>query len=150
MRKHKAVGSFSLVEVVAAIGLVSFAVLATFGLLSVANDTSKNARDEGLATRLVANELARIRSLSSTNFPHTYVTRYFDRRLVDLGTDQTTALQNGAMYQFSILNDSATSQFPTAPSGTGDWLVNAEVRFPVAAPAANQTVFRFTTVLNDP
>src|SRR4051794_37320450 len=99
--------AFSLVEVVAAIGIVSFAVLATFGLLSVANDTSKNARDEGLAARLAANEFNRIRSLSTGNFPHTYTTRYFDGRLVDLGTDRTAALQNGALYEFQIATDSS-------------------------------------------
>lgn len=139
-------GGFSLVEVVVAIGIVSFAVLATFGLLSVANDTSKNARDEGLAARLAQNEFARIRSLSAGNFPHTYVTRYFDESLNDVGTSIT----NTAKYEFRIVVDPGTQEFPVAPSGTGDWLLNAEVRFPVNAPPANQTVFRFTTAVNNP
>lgn len=138
---------FSLVEVVIALGLVAFSVLATLGLLSVANGTGKNARDEQSAARLAANEFARIRSLSATNFPHEYATRYFDSRLVDLGTDKDAALNSGAMYELRI-NDGNT--FPAAPSGTGDWLLNAEVRFPVAAAATNQTVFRFTTIMNDP
>jgi len=141
---------FSLIEVVTAIGIVSFAVLAVFGLLSVANDSTKNAHDEGLAARLAANEFARIRSLGSSNFPHTYTTRYFDTRLVDLGTDRATALQNGAQYEFHIGTDSSTNEFPVAPDGTGDWLLNAEVRYPVAAPAATQNVYRFTTVVNNP
>src|SRR3954454_8572837 len=89
-------GAFSLIEVVAAIGIVSFAVLATFGLLSVANDTSRNARDEGLAARLAANEFARIRSLGAGNFPHKYDTRFFDETLNDVGT---TAI-NTAKYEF--------------------------------------------------
>src|SRR3954454_21112727 len=93
-------GAFSLIEVVTAIGIVSFAVLAVFGLLSVSNDSTRNARDEGLAARLAANEFARIRSLSATNSPHTYNPRYFAARLFDLGTDQATALQNGAQYKF--------------------------------------------------
>ena len=46
---------FSLVEVVLAIGIVSFAVLSTFGLLSVATDTNKRARDEQSAAQLVEN-----------------------------------------------------------------------------------------------
>src|SRR3954469_4478479 len=105
--------AFSLVEVVLAIGVVSFAVLATFGLLSVANDTSKNARDEGLAARLAANEFARMRSLGTGNPPTTYITRYFDEQLVDRGTDKTTALHQGAKYEFSIANGGG-STFPTA------------------------------------
>ena len=152
MRRHNLdqfVG-FSLIEVVTALGIVSFAVLAVFGLLSVANDSTRNARDEGLAARLAANEFARIRSLSATNFPHTYTTRYFDTRLADLGTDRATALKNGAQYEFQIVTDSGTKDFPVAPNGTGDWLLNAEVRFPVAAPAETQTVYRFTTVVNNP
>src|SRR5438132_68557 len=104
---------FSLIEVVLSIGVVSFAVLASFGLLSVANGTSKNARDEGLAARLAANEFDRIRSLSSANFPNVYDTRYFDSRLVDLGTDRVTAVQAGAAYELQI-----ASPFPAAPSGT--------------------------------
>jgi type II secretory pathway pseudopilin PulG len=150
----KHIRAFSLAEVVIAMGIVSFAVLATFGLLAVANDTGKNARDEQSAARLAANEFARLRSLSSANFAQTYVTRFFDGRLVDLGTDRTVALQNGAMYEFRIPNDPGnpgSGTFAAAPAGTGDWLLNGEVWFPVSAPSDQQrTVFRFTTVMNNP
>jgi hypothetical protein len=44
---------FSLIEVVLAIGIVSFAVLSIFGLLPVATDTNKRARDEHSAAQLV-------------------------------------------------------------------------------------------------
>ena len=64
---------FSLIEVVLAIGIVSFAVLSIFGLLAVATDTNKRARDEHSAAQLVDNEIERIRSLSSAAFPVTYV-----------------------------------------------------------------------------
>src|SRR6187455_758571 len=99
--RHSTASGFSLVEVVTAIGIVSFAVLATFGLLSVASDTSKNARDEGLAARLAANEFSRLRALR-TNFPDSYTTRFYDESLADKGTDKTTALNNGAKYEFRI------------------------------------------------
>lgn len=131
--------SFSLVEVVLAIGVVSFSVLATVGLLSVANDTSKKARDEGLAARLAANEFDRLRTLSATNFPNPYPTHYYDINFVDLGTTKTS----DAIYEFSI-------QFGTPPTGTADLLLNAEVRYPTQAPTANQTTFRFTTLMNNP
>jgi type II secretory pathway pseudopilin PulG len=146
--------AFSLGEVVIAIGIASFAGLATLGLLSVANDTGKNARDEQSAARLAANEFARLRSLGSANFATTYLTRFFDSRLVDLGTDRTTALNNGAMYELRIPNDPgnpASGAFAPAPAGTGDWLLNAEVWFPVAAPSdQNRTVYRFTAIVNNP
>ena len=61
--------SFSLVEVVLAIGIVGFSVLATVALLSVGNDANKRARDEGFAAQIAANEFARLRSLSAVTFP---------------------------------------------------------------------------------
>lgn len=130
--------SFSLVEVVLAIGIVSFSVLTTFGLLSVANDTNKKARDEGFAARLAANEFDRLRSLSSANFPTTYNTRYFDANLKDLGTSSAPP---GVVYSFSV-------QFLTAPSGTADTVLTAQVKYP--AKAASPNVVNFTTLVNTP
>jgi type II secretory pathway pseudopilin PulG len=139
--------AFSLVEVVLAMGVVSFSVLATIGLLSVASNTNKNARDEGFAARLASNEFERLRSLSSSSsfWPATpgtlpnYSTRYYDSNLTDLGTTKTS----NAVYAISIT-------FNTAPAGTSDFLLDAEVRYPAQAVSANQSVFRFTTLMNTP
>ncbi|MEY2552127.1 MAG: hypothetical protein QOG12_2271, partial [Verrucomicrobiota bacterium] len=95
--------AFSLVEVVLAIGVVSFAVLAMVGLLSIASDTNKRAKDEGSAARLAANEFERLRSLSATSSfwttrPLVYAPRYFDNNLTNLGTASTS----GAVYQLQI------------------------------------------------
>jgi len=148
--------AFSLVEVVLAIGIVSFAVLATVGLLSVGNDTSKRAKDEGSAARLAANEFEKLRSLSGASsfwstHPLAYSTRYFDSNLTDLGT----ALTNAAIYQLQISFVEAASPTNPAPSstppiGTADVVLNAEVRYPAQAAAANQSVYRFTTLMNFP
>ena len=80
--------SFSLVEVVLAIGIVSFSVLATVGLLSVASDTNKRSRDEGNAARLAANEFERLRSLGTPNFPSADYSRYYDSDLKEVATDR--------------------------------------------------------------
>jgi uncharacterized protein (TIGR02598 family) len=146
IRNH-ASDAFSLVETVVAIGLVSFSVLATIGLLSIGGDTAKRAKDESSAARLAENEFERLRSLTTTSsfWPTTpstlptYTTRYYDSGLADLGT---TSLSN-AIYRLSIT-------FSTAPTGTADLVANAEVRYPANAPAANQSVYRFTTLLNIP
>lgn len=152
--------SFSLVEVVLALGIVSVTILTTIGLLAVANDTNKKARDEGFAARLAANEFDRLNSLSaSSSFwstrPLTYGTRYYSSDLKDLGIDRPAALTNGAIYQLQIAFVEAPSAAnpspsPTPPTGTADVVVNAEVRYPAQAAAANQTVFRFTTLMNFP
>lgn len=152
--------AFSLVEVVLAIGIVSFSVLATVGLLSVASDTNRRSREEGAASRLAANEFERLSSQSSSaafwsTRPLVYATRYYDINLLDLGTDRTTALTNGAVYQFQIAFIEAPSPLnptasPTPPPGTADVVANAEVRYPAQAPTANQSVYRFTTLMNFP
>ncbi len=138
-RKGSAEG-FSLVEVVLAIGIVSFAVLSIFGLLSVATDTNKRARDEQSAAQIAENEFQRIRSLSSANFPATYTTRYFDAGLNDLGT----TLNGAAIYQLQI---AIVAPAPPAPA---DRIFNAEVHFPANAPTSNQKVVLFTTLMNLP
>ena len=156
--RRKSHGSFSLVEVVVAIGVVSFSVLTTVGLLSVASDTNKRAKDEGAAARLAANEFERLRSLGATSEfwtratgSLTYAPRYFDSNLTDLGTTTTSA----AVYQLQISFIEAPSAAnpnpnPTPPPGTADVVVNAEVRYPAQAPAANQSFYQFTTLMNFP
>jgi type II secretory pathway pseudopilin PulG len=137
--------AFSLVEVVLAIGVVGFSVLAILGLLSVASQTNKRAKDEASAARLVANEFERLRSLSASspfwptapNTPPIYSTRHYDRDLA-----KTTTMAN-AVYALSIT-------FGAGPAGTADLLVNAEVRYPAQASPANQSVYRFTTLMNTP
>ena len=131
---------FSLVEVVLAIGIVSFAVISIFGLLTVATDTNKRARDEHSAAQLVDNEIERIRSLSSATFPVTYVTRYYDASLNDLGT----TLNSAAVYQLQIV-----ILTPAAPA-PADRILNAEVRYPANAVLANQNVVRIPTLMNLP
>ena len=153
---RKSWAGFSLVEVVLAIGVVSFAVLSTVGLLSVASDTNKRAKDEGAASRLAANEFEHLRSLSATSTfwtvrPLDYPPRYFDSSLTDLGTASTT----NAVYQLKISFIEAPSPTNPAPSstpplGTADVIANAEVRYPAQAPAANQSFYRFTTLMNFP
>lgn len=160
-RNSRAAGTaaFTLAEVVVAMGIVAVSVLATIGLLVVGNDTNKRARDEGLAAQLAANEFGRLNSLGATSSfwttrPLDY-TRYYNSSLTDLGTDRATAMANGAVYELqmsfieapSTLNPNPTS---TPPVGTADVVANAEVRYPAAAPAANQNSFKFVTLMNFP
>ena len=145
--KRRNVGAFSLAEVVLALGVAAISLLTIIGLLSTASDTGKRARDEGAAARLAINEFDRLRALSAaaafwpanTATLPTYSTRYYDSNQADLGTAKTA----NADYELSIT-------FSVAPTGTADFLVNAEVRYPAQAPAANQSSYRFTTLLNHP
>jgi uncharacterized protein (TIGR02598 family) len=137
---HRRTSAFSLVETVVAIGLVSFSVLATIGLLSIGGDAAKRAKDESSAARLVENEFERLRSLSSASFSNyypTYTTKYYDSNLSELPNS------TNAIYQLSMT-------FANGPTGTADIVANAELRYPANAPAANQSLYRFTTLMNNP
>ena len=144
---------FSLVEVVLAIGIVAFAALSTFGLLSVATDTSKRSRDDQAAAQIATNEFQRIRSLSSADpmwatSPPTYATRYYANDLTDLGASASPP--PGAVYQFAITVTTFPTPPPTPATAPADFILNAEVHYPVTAPSANRNIVRFSVLLNRP
>ncbi len=147
--------SFSLVEVVLAIGIVGFSVLVTVALLSVANETNKRAREEGFAAQIAANEFARIRSLGATAFPSPIPTPD------PTGAPPSPASLPARFFDSDIKEILPTSPIPTpqpayelrisylaAPVGSADVLFNAEVRNPPQA--ANPNVIRFTTLVATP
>ena len=131
--------SFSLVEVVLAIGIVSFSVLASVGLLSVGNDTNKRARDEGFAAQIAANEFSRIRSLGAATFPSSIPTT-FPARFFDGDMKETTTTAQAA-YELRV-------DLVVAPGGTADAVLNAEVRYPPQS--TNPNIIRFTTLIAVP
>jgi type II secretory pathway pseudopilin PulG len=129
-----------LVETVVAIGLVSFSILVTIGLLSIGGDTGKRAKDEAAAARLTENEFERLRALSSTAFSNyypAYGTKYFDSNVSEVPNS------TNAIYQLTI-------SFSNGATGTADLVANAEVRYPANAAPSNQNVYRFTTLMNIP
>lgn len=135
--------AFTLIEVVIAMGLVSFAVLTTVALLSVGNDTNKRARDDGFAAQIAANEFSRLRSLSAATFPSpipspgpaSLPSRFFNSDMKE------TSAAAQATYELRVT-------YFAAPSGTADAIFNAEVRNPPQA--TNPTVFLFTSLMNVP
>ena len=144
--KHPAAWrAFSLVEVVVAIGIVGFVVISTFGLLSVATDTNKRARDEQACAQLAQNEFQRIRSLSFGNFPTTtYIPRYYDSDLKEVAASPTPP--PNAIYKFQI----TIVPSPGPPAAASDFVFNADVIYPANAAAANQKTVRFTSLMNLP
>lgn len=139
---------FSLVEVVMAMGIVSFSVLATVALLSVGNDTNRKARDEAFAAQLATNEFERLRSYGAARLKDVIVVneddgdgeypRYFDSNIAEVPT------ASAAVYELRV------AFVKPAPAAAADILANAEVRYPANATAANQAVFHYTTLMNIP
>jgi uncharacterized protein (TIGR02598 family) len=130
--------AFTLTEVVLAIGIVGFSVLATVGLLSVASDTNRRSRDETFAARLVSNEFERIRSLQS-NFPQgTLTTRVYDSDLAEVQAGSPKAV-----YKLDI-----AIAAPSPSPRPADLIFNATVAYPASAPSPTRV--RFTTLMNIP
>lgn len=127
--------SFTLVEVVLALGIVAFVVLATVGLLSVANETNKRARDEAFTAQLAANEFERLHSLSTATFPTGDYSRYYDASMAEVP-------EASAVYELQIAFSAAGA------TAAADRIVNAEVRYPANAP--NPTKVLFTQLMNLP
>jgi uncharacterized protein (TIGR02598 family) len=131
---------FSLIEVVLAIGVSSFALLTAVGMLVVATDTQKRSADATYAVQIAANEFERIGAISDPAlFPTQYPSRYFDATMAALPS-RTPA----AVYEFAVLGD----PIPAAPGMANARLFNAEVRFPVGSVAPE--VLRFTKVIPAP
>jgi hypothetical protein len=67
----------------------------------------------------------------------TYTSKYYGSDLAELSNS------TNAIYQLNIT-------FVAAPTGTADFIANAELHYPAHASAANQSVYRFTTLMNIP
>lgn len=132
--------AFTLVEVVLALGIVSFAVLAVIALLSVANETNRRAREEAFAAQLAANEFERIRAASAATFPPDTYSLFYNADLREV-----SAGDRNAVYELAVAITT-----PTTTPLPADKIVNAEVRHPVGAAAERQTKFLFTTLINLP
>jgi hypothetical protein len=66
-----------------------------------------------------------------------YSSKYYDSNLTELPNS------TNAIYQLNIA-------FTAAPSGTADFVANAGLCYPANAPTANQSVYRFTALMNIP
>lgn len=132
------VSAFSLAEVVVALGVVSFAIVAILGVLPVGLQTGKSSQDETRATQIAQMVLSAMVSQSQSDFtgiklPVTAATS------VDLSSSQTVQLfanndgvlsdsPTDATYNVAIICDSNVT--PAFDSGYAN-KVTVQVRWPV-------------------
>ena len=67
--------AFSLVEVVLALGVISFAIVAILGVLPVALQTGHSAQDETRAPQIAQDIFGSIASQAQTNFPNVVISQ---------------------------------------------------------------------------
>lgn len=105
-------GAFSLVEIVIALGIISFGCIAIFGLLSVTADVSRRSSDE---TAIATMSRQIISSIKQQKFP--VVQSNFMGKTTNLFFDQSGTLlpsAEGGLYQCAVSGQedvSTTSSF---------------------------------------
>ncbi|XHR28463.1 MAG: hypothetical protein ACFUZC_21420 [Chthoniobacteraceae bacterium] len=146
MKKSSRIFAFSLIEIVVAMGVVSFSLTAMMGLLSVSLGSSKASTEDTVLAAMASDILGDLRRQSFAN-AQTYVqastpaVTYFDSNgqrlrdktgLVDL--DRTAALAVGALYQCT--QTAQVDGDTSSASGTAN-LLRAKLTFvwPAVAPS---------------
>jgi len=109
-RPHSDAAAFSLVEVVLALGVASFCLIAILGLMPVGVQTNRNATSQTAATNLMAAIVADLRTTpgSATTSPEFAITFGTDKTLYfDAPGQASTSLGPDSRYRLSITWNSA-------------------------------------------
>jgi uncharacterized protein (TIGR02598 family) len=147
---------FSLVEIVLAMGVISFAVVAILGLISLGINSAKGSLDESLVAAMSRQVVANLRQQQFSGNPlfatiptagpaTTIQTAYFDTNGTLLtGSTQQQALQQGGVYR-CVVTGSAVIEGPAPKlSATSPCMVDLDLTFtwPLGATAANSFSLR--------
>jgi uncharacterized protein (TIGR02598 family) len=109
-------GAFSLIEVVIAIGIVSFAVLSSLGLNAVSISSLRDSRAQEISTRIFRSVLNEAQVSEFANLSGLVGKRYYDFEGSFLGTTDEPA----AVYRAVISQMNAELSDPTASSILND------------------------------
>jgi uncharacterized protein (TIGR02598 family) len=150
---------FSLVEVVLALGVISFAIVAILGVFPVGLSTGHSAQDETRAPQIAQMILSSLAAQAPTQFNNVLVPLPNNQTLaVDLtssGSPTTPSLyadNNGqlmtnatnATYAITIITDNAPAGFDSGYANK----VTVVVAWPANAAAANQTKRDYTRIVS--
>lgn len=135
---------FSLVEVVLAMGILSFVILALMGLFSVGMTTDRRSTDATLVASMTSQVMGDLRLLQQKTPPDTRTNYQFDAygQLCKTGGTVTNALYDCAVFftnDRTEFGSNALSAFPELSTN----LQKIILRFtwPAGAPAATNTVY---------
>jgi uncharacterized protein (TIGR02598 family) len=151
--------AFSLVEVVLALGVISFAIVAILGVFPLGLSTGHSAQDETRAPQIAQMILSSLSAQASTQFNNVLIPLPASQTLaVDLTssasptTPSLYADNNGqlltsatyAAYAVTIITDNAPVGFDTGYANK----VTVVVAWPANAAAANQTKRDYTRIIS--
>lgn len=165
--------AFSLVEVVLALGLTGFSMLAIFALVAHGQKTSRESRLEsvaalmaGRATSLLRASAAWDSNIAEFTGPKTLSeiasgagpvvsTNYYDINLEPLSDPADPARQFAMVTDvrpldpaFLSAEDSAVEEaISRLPAGGGSIFLNIEISFPAQAPEANRSKRNFSSII---
>lgn len=114
---------FSLVEVVLALGVISFAIVSLLGLMTVSTGASRLSDEDTVIAAIARQVDTELRNTTFANLPATGTAWYFDNE----GHHLTTAA--GAIYQCKILLTDDTDYDSSGASGGSANLYRVQLLF---------------------
>lgn len=156
-RRLQLIFGFSLVEVVLALGVISFAIVAILGVLPVGLQTGHSAQDETRAAQIAQAILASIASQAPNQFDNVQVQLNDDQNSTvpfHLGATETVTLYGAndgklvptpatAAYTIIVTTNSSPTGFDPGYASQ----VTVRVIWPANAPAVNQTFRDFIRII---
>ena len=154
----RSVKAFSLIEVLLAIGIVSFAVVAIVGMLPIALNTAQDSMLDTDAAIITQRVFAELQAGTGTNRPVS-INALGDTKEIDLSSDGTNYLAFG---DAGGVQSSPTSEAPITDTGvsflgvvsvstnTGIFhlsRVEVAITSPAAAPASSRKTNAFVTLM---
>ena len=168
---NKTTHSFSLVEVILALGVISFAIVAIIGIVPTGLSTSHSAQDETRAAHIAQQILNSMAAQAQTRFNNVELPVPSPAPLIDLSTSNTSTsapaaflyadndgrisqVANGATFSISITTDDFSTTTSPAPfdaryaNKVTVRIVSPPLATPSSTPAANQTARDFIRVIS--
>ena len=154
----RSVKAFSLIEVLVAIGIVSFAVVAIVGMLPIALNTAKDSMLETDAAIIAQRVFAELQASTGTNRPVS-ISAHGDTKAIDLSLDGTNylAFSDTCEVQSSpaseaTINDMGVQFLGIVSVATNTGISNlsrveVSITSPASAPASSRKTNAFVTLM---
>jgi type II secretory pathway pseudopilin PulG len=141
-RRHRA---FSLVEVVLALGVISFAIVAILGVFPLGLSTSRSAQDESRAPQIAQTILA---SLASQNFSAISLKLYDGEGTSSGSVDMDLSSQTGTNADLNGLSANNEGEIFIVPPGSPPKFLGPYSPLPLPPPDATP-IYAITLLFNN-
>jgi uncharacterized protein (TIGR02598 family) len=153
---------FTLVEVVLALGVVSFALVAILGVFPIGLQTGHDAQDETRAAQIAQAIFATMLAQAPTRYSAIQIpidaSNSLPLNLSQTNTPATpqmyadndgkfTVSKNGAIYAITITTSTTPPGIGSADAGLASQVI-ISISWPAAAPAANRTQRNFVEIIS--